>query len=160
MYRLYNAAEIERYFGNRNYMKEMTRDQIKHVTGYLAKMCNKDQDYMEQLLLKDGLCELSDGEVYAALQRDSPKVEMFNKDYLKKTSAKVASLYKKMCKYNKFNFKQRIGEVLVMGMEDGLYLSLVKKDMYARFVSGVALDKNKVDDSPAIMAKLARFRDG
>ena len=62
---------------------------------------------------------------------------MFNRDYFKKTSSKVANLYRKMCKYNKFNFKQRIGEVLDMGQEDGLYLSLLKKDMFARFVVGV-----------------------
>ena len=72
---------------------------------------------------------------------------MFNKDYLKKTTGKVANLYKKMCKYNKFNFKQRIGEVLDMGQEDNLYLSLLKKDMYARFVSGIGLDKNKIDSN-------------
>ena len=70
---------------------------------------------LEELLLKDGVCELSDAEVYLALQKQSPPIDMFNKDYFKKTTGKVANLYKKMCKYNKFNFKQRIGEVLDMG---------------------------------------------
>lgn len=39
MYRLYTADEIQQHFGDRGYFKEMTRDQIKHVVQYLAKMC-------------------------------------------------------------------------------------------------------------------------
>jgi hypothetical protein len=39
MYRLYTEEEIKRFFGDRSYFKEMTRDQIKHVFQYLAKMC-------------------------------------------------------------------------------------------------------------------------
>jgi hypothetical protein len=78
-------------------------------------MCAVSYNVLEELLLADGLCEKSDAAVYSQLQDIGPEIEMFNKEYLKKTSAKVAGLYKKMCKYNKYNFKQRIGEVLDMG---------------------------------------------
>lgn len=45
-----------------------------------------------------------------------------------------------------------------MGQEDRNYLFFLKKEIYAKFVHGISINKNKVDSSQDIINKLIKFR--
>jgi hypothetical protein len=68
--RRYNCEELERHFGEREYFRQMTSDQVSNILGYIQAKTKCDGELLKTALVgsEQNTIELSDAEVYKRIQ--------------------------------------------------------------------------------------------